>query len=96
MNVLQELIVPALDELPAARTLGRSADAPLFGPGSPLDSIGLVTFLVELEARIEEQLGISITIADEKAMSRERSPFRTLGALADYVEELIGHGHHRN
>lgn len=100
MKVLEELIVPALDDLAAsvhaAREVGRSADSILFGPGSPLDSIGLVTLLIDVEARIEEKLGISVTIADEKAMSRSRSPFRTLGSLAEYVGELLGHPHHRN
>jgi hypothetical protein len=96
VKVLEELILPALEELPQARSMGRSADAPLFGAGSPLDSIGLVTLLVDVEGRIEEKLGLSVTIADEKAMSRSASPFRTLGSLAQYVGELIGHPDHRN
>ena len=33
--------------------------------------------------------GSGITIADEKAMSQERSPFRTIGTLVDYIDMLI-------
>lgn len=32
---------------------------------------------------------LSITIADERALSRKRSPFRTLESLAAYVDELL-------
>jgi acyl carrier protein len=61
----------------------------LFGEGGKLDSIGVVTLIVATEQKLEEIFGISLTLADEKAMSQERSPFRTIGSLADYIEMLI-------
>lgn len=69
--------------------LEKSIDAVLFGRGGKLDSLGLVSFIVAVEQQIEETFGVSITIADEKAMSQERSPFRTIGSLAEYVESLL-------
>jgi len=67
----------------------RGRDAPLFGRDGVLDSLGLVSFVVAVEQAIESELGITLTLADEKAMSQKHSPFRTVGALADYVENLM-------
>jgi acyl carrier protein len=69
--------------------LGRGGDAPLFGQDGVLDSLGLVSFVVAVEQAIESEFGIALTVADEKAMSQEHSPFRTIGALAKYVEDLM-------
>jgi acyl carrier protein len=64
-------------------------DAALFGDGGLLDSMGLVNVTLDVEQQINDDLGIDITIADDRAMSRKHSPFRTIGSLADYVIELI-------
>jgi acyl carrier protein len=61
----------------------------LIGRQSVLDSLGLVTLLVDLEQRLDEEYGLSLTLADERAMSRKQSPFRTVQALADYICLLI-------
>ena len=64
----------------------------LFGKGGKLDSIGLVSLIVILEDKIIESFGVPITIADEKAISRKRSPFKTIAALSDYISSLIEEG----
>jgi D-alanine--poly(phosphoribitol) ligase subunit 2 len=61
----------------------------LFGGGAPLDSIQLVTLLVNIEEAIDDQLGFFITIADERAMSRRVSPFASVGLLTDYITEIL-------
>ncbi|WP_298817372.1 acyl carrier protein [Chloroflexus sp.] len=61
----------------------------LFGKGAPLDSLALVTMIVDLEQRLEEEYGITLTLADERAMSQRNSPFRTIRSLVDYLERLI-------
>lgn len=62
----------------------------LIGREAVLDSLGLVTLLVDLEQRLEEEHGLSLTLADERAMSQNNSPFRTIRSLADYISLLIG------
>jgi acyl carrier protein len=54
-----------------------------------LSSLELVSVIVMVEEALQDEHDISVTIADERAMSRSRSPFRTVGALADYVCELV-------
>lgn len=61
----------------------------LFGPGSLLDSMAMVSLIVDVEQKLQEKLDMDITIADERAMSMERSPFRTVEALAEYIQLLV-------
>ena len=61
----------------------------LYGIDGIFDSIGLVTFLIELEQKIEDEFDKSITIADEKAMSMKNSPFRSIPALSDYIIDKL-------
>jgi acyl carrier protein len=60
----------------------------LFGHDGLLDSIGLVGAIAEIELRVREQFGGSLVLADERAMSQTRSPFRTVGSLADYALQV--------
>lgn len=72
-----------------------SEDTPLLGPGSALDSLGLVTLLVDIEQLLRLEHGAAVTIVSERAMSQRNSPFRSVGALTDYLCVLIaesGHG----
>ncbi len=36
-----------------------------------------------------ERTGRALTLADDRAFARERSPFRTPATLASYVSELL-------
>lgn len=60
----------------------------LFGRGGLFDSLGLVTLIVDIEQKLDE-LGISITLGDERAVSQKQSPFRTVQSLTDYISELV-------
>ena len=64
-------------------------DTVVFGAESPLDSLGLVSFLSDIEQEIFEVHNKEIVIASEKAMSLNRSPFATVGLLTKFVEELL-------
>jgi acyl carrier protein len=57
--------------------------------GGRLDSVNVVSLIVEMEEQIADHCDVSITIADDLAMSQQRSPFRTVGSLADYVQGLM-------
>lgn len=57
----------------------------LVGDAAVLDSLGVVQLIVEVEQRVEQSHSISVTLANDKAMSARNSPFRTVGVLADHV-----------
>jgi acyl carrier protein len=61
----------------------------LFGDKADLDSMGLVTLIADLEYDVQKQFSRSVSLVDEKAMSRLTSPFRRVDYLADYLVELL-------
>jgi len=65
-------------------------DTELFGGPQSIDSLSLVRIVAEVERVAEEKLGKRVVLADERAMSRRNSPFRSVGSLADLLTERIG------
>ena len=49
----------------------------------------MINLIVAVEQNVEDKFDITITLADERAMSQEISPFRTVGSLADYIEMIL-------
>lgn len=92
MDILQ-WIYDAVDEinedLPEGEKLQKNEESQIFGSESPLDSMGLVNLITLIEQRIEEETGNFISIADEKAMSMQSSPFKTIATLRDYIQMLL-------
>ena len=66
-----------------------SNETPLFGKQGLFDSLGLVSLVVAVEQAIEDEFGVNVSLADEKAMSQKHSPYRTIGSLAEYASSLI-------
>ena len=60
-------------------------DTPLFGEAGLLDSVGLVSLIVAVEQALEDELGMQVGLADERALSQRSSPYRTVASLADYA-----------
>lgn len=92
-NQIVELVHRTVDELneelePGANIL-TERETVLYGRGASIDSMTLVSLIVAVEENIRTEMDLSITLANEKAMSMERSPFKTLGALTDYVLEVV-------
>ena len=98
-NKIHQIIIDAVIEinsqLPQDKQLAKSQDTPLFGENANIDSLGFVNLLVNIEYNIEDEFNISITIADERAMSQKNSPFKTLGTLSKYVTGLVQDGKDR-
>ena len=61
----------------------------LFGDKADLDSMGLVTLIADLEYDLQQNLGRTVSLVDEKAMSRLTSPFRRVDFLTDYLVEVV-------
>lgn len=61
----------------------------LLGRNGVVDSLGLVSVIVAVEQAISDQLGLSVSLADERAFSQKSSPFRSVGTLAAYAAEVL-------
>ncbi len=87
------IVYLAIDELnpqlSPERRLEKSTETTLFGRAGRLDSLGLVSLIVAIEQAVEDQLAVSVVLADEKAMSQRSSPFQTVGSLASYVRARL-------
>lgn len=68
--------------------LDRGEAAPLYGREGVLDSLDLVSLVLLVEEKASDALGKSLTLTSDRALSGFRSPFRTVGSLADYVVAL--------
>jgi acyl carrier protein len=76
-------------ELPPDRQLIKAPETRLLGSGSVLDSMHLVSLIVTVEREVEDAFGVAVTLADERALSMQASPFRSIQSLADYIGILI-------
>jgi hypothetical protein len=61
----------------------------LYGTGGHLGSLALVTFVVEMEQTIADRLGVTVALADERALSQRESPYKTVATLVDYAVREI-------
>ena len=91
-QAIVDIILRALESTNASRDaqqqLEVSATAPIFGTASPLDSLGLVALLIDIEEAFADR-GHTVVLSDERALSQKRSPFRDVASLATYIEQLL-------
>ena len=88
-----QCVFSAVDELnaglPREKRLAKTPEMVLFGEEGSLDSMALATLVVLSEQKVEEEFGRPVSVANERAMSQHRSPFRTIGTMADYITLLV-------
>ncbi len=65
--------------------LACAEDTVLYGHGGSLDSLGLVSLIMDVEAAVNDHFGVQLVLADQRAMMEKRNPFRDVRSLADYV-----------
>jgi acyl carrier protein len=88
-RVVREAVEQFRKDNPQYPGLVANEDVVLFGEGGVLDSLGLVNLVVAVEEAIEAELGLVVTIADERALEASQNPFETVKALAAYVLRLV-------
>ena len=89
LQVLYRAVDRVNEQLPDERQLDKTPQTILFGKNGRLDSLGLVSFIVEVEQELEDEFGVGITLADERAMSQKNSPFLTLQTLEEYISLVL-------
>ncbi len=90
---ITHIVFQAVDEinqdLKDDAKLHKSPETILFGHGTKIDSMALVSLIVAVEEGTLDEFGLAVTLANEKAMSMEHSPFRSLGSMIDYVFDVV-------
>jgi acyl carrier protein len=87
---IKELIVEALNDLLESKDVNITVDGTtaLMGAGSIIDSLDLVTLVVDIESRLLDE-DIEVSLISEKAMSQKSSPFLSVDHLNDFISTLI-------
>ena len=84
-----EAVTELNEQLDSEHKLELYAETRLLGKSSKLDSFGLVNLIILVEEKLNDKFDRSITLADERAMSQDHSPFRSVQSLADYAYTLL-------
>lgn len=88
-ETISDMLVKLMDNSALPHNCNVSADTCLFGDNSIFDSIGLVNYIVDVETHFQNY-GFELSLMSEDAMSRRKSPFRTIDSLAEFISEQIG------
>lgn len=92
-EAVQAIIFQALENINDERGPGEQleigADTRLFGADAVLDSLSLVSVIVDVEAALSDASGRELSLTDDRAMSQPLSPFSDVRALSAYVLLLL-------
>jgi acyl carrier protein len=91
-NSIMSIIFNALEALNDERAEGEKIavgpETPMFGADAAIDSLSLVSVIVDVETAVSDALGHAISLTDDKAISQAQSPFTNPKALAAYIQSL--------
>ncbi len=89
---IEAIVLRAIHNINLAREphaqIEESPRAAIFGPDSPLDSLGLVSLLIDVEEAMNDR-GFDIMLSDARAMSQTLSPFRSVPALVAHIQSVL-------
>ena len=68
--------------------LDKSDDTEIVGTNSPLDSLGVLTFVMELEKNIEEILELEISLVNDDFLSGD-SPLKNIKELKNHLVKIL-------
>jgi acyl carrier protein len=92
-GAVQDIVLHALETLNDERgpdeKLVVGPQTRLFGADAELDSLALVSVIVDVEEAVSAASGRTISLTDDRAMGQQVSPFTDVGALTAYVVELL-------
>jgi len=92
-SIVTEIIFKALrqlnDELAQGKKIEISTDTKLFGPEASLDSLSLVSVVVDVETGVSDSFSKTVSLTDDIAMSQQVLPFSSVQALVDYIIQLL-------
>ena len=88
IELMVEVLQDVLADLDEDQNATITATTPLVGQDAAISSLTLVSFITGVELAIEEEYDIELTLVSAEALSRSKSPFRTIEALSEYVLTL--------
>jgi acyl carrier protein len=75
-------------ELPPDQQIPLAPDTKLFGADATIDSLSLVSVIIDVESSASDALGFPVVLTDDRAINEPISPFTDPGALSGYILTL--------
>ena len=89
LTIIIENVKNLVDTYPENQRFNVDENTILFGLKSEIDSLSLVSVIVDLETEFYDSFNIEISLTDDRAMTREISPYDNISVLTDYIVELV-------
>ena len=89
LNIIFQAVGNHNQKASADHQLVQAPNTVLLGSEGTLDSLQLVSLILDIEGMLQKDFEVPVSVANEQALTRTPSPFRTLGSLAEYVTELL-------
>ncbi len=90
---IERLIHETIDEIneqtPPDRRIAKSSQAVIVGMGSTLDSLGIINFLVSLEAKVATSMGRTVSLLSDDTLSDPNGPLHTVESIERFIAEQI-------
>ena len=88
LEIIYEALEGLNEELGPESKVALDPSTVLFGTKSMVDSLSLVSLIVDIESALSLRLGHDVFLTDDRAMDRDVLPFTSVQTLAEYMAEL--------
>lgn len=92
-NAIIEIIFTSIKEVnenqPSDNRLKLKKDEFLVSDKSKIDSLGLITLLVNIEDKINKTYNVDLNLLEENFISDEKTPFQTIDNLAEWLHNNV-------
>jgi len=89
LKIIIENVKNLVETYPENQRFNVDENTILFGLNSEIDSLSLVSVIVDLETEFYDSFNIEMSLTDDRAMTREVSPYDNISVLANYIVELV-------
>jgi acyl carrier protein len=96
LNNVVSAVRDLVETFPEVDRFEISEQTVLFGQNSQIDSLSLVSVVVDLETLFYDRYNLELSLTDDRAMTRTISPFESVKNLVDYIHELIAEMEKKN
>ena len=89
LSIVVSAVKDLVETFPEADRFEVNEQTALFGVNANIDSLSLVSVIVDLEGIFYDEYNLQLSLTDDRAMTRPTSPFDSISTLTDYITELI-------
>jgi hypothetical protein len=89
LALIYEAMESLNQELPADQQIPLAPGTKLFGADATIDSLSLVSVIIDVESSASDALGFPVVLTDDRAINEPVSPFTDPEALSNYILTLV-------